>query len=183
MNKFSYQISQDFESPIKNSLFTWTMAHGKYNFEKYDPEFDSRKYLTWDEVRNWLENDRDAHIIVKISAIDHSSFHVYAGNPKEWDSGVIGFVWIDYDKFIQCFGEDSQKSIDQVYEMMNNEIKAFDAYLNGDYYEATVYQDGKATYSCGSFTSKEDAEKWAKENIEKMKENDCGMIQMEFSFI
>lgn len=155
------------------NLCHMSFHHNRLNIGDVDARFDTNQFSGWGEVRKWLKNEKDAAVIVKVSATDHSTFRIYPGEPKdEWDSGIIGFAWVDHSTLNDEFGSDEQKAI----EAINDEIKEYDHYLNDTFYVAFIYDDdavGKPIIdSCGSFSDKEEAEEWAKSTIAVMEEND-----------
>jgi len=177
MSKFNYHVTVDQEpaNPRKmnSNLCHMTLSHKRYDIGDPDQQFNTLDFCGWSEVQEWLKNEKNAFVIVKVSATDHSSFHIYSGEPKDiWDSGSIGFAWMTRKELIENFGGDDQKAIDEAIKAINDEINEYDRYLSGTFYLALIYNEGwEIVDSCGDFDSREEAEEWAKETIKELDEN------------
>lgn len=103
-----------------------------------------------------------------ISKYEHSSVDYFVGQSSGWDYSNMGFVFVTEDSLrkIGC-------SKENIKEIVENEIKTFSKWANGDVYQFTLYDDeGNEEDSMGSIYDLEEIreylpEEWADEDLQQ----------------
>lgn len=102
----------------------------------------------------------DAHyVMLPLGLIDHSGISMYVGSgahscdPGGWDSGQVGWAYIDRKKAIKEWGGKSgrftKRVRKQARECIEAEVEEYDQYLTGDVWGFVIETpDGKDVDSC-----------------------------------
>jgi septum formation topological specificity factor MinE len=100
---------------------------------------------------------------------DHSGICLNtSGFSCRWDSGQVGFIYVEKEKLIKEGLSD--KSDSEILEYLRNEVKTYSQYLEGDVYHYSIEKDETDIDSCGGFYGYEECESEAKliiDSIEK----------------
>ena len=153
-------VCDEFASnPRENGNFShFAMGHKKRELGDKDASFDLDKYSTWDQVEEMLVKERRAFVIVPVSAIDHSSFCMFPGIIRDFDSGQIGFAYATREEVISEFGDDSDESIEKANSIIHGEIEEYSRWYNGEAYGWEIRdEDGETVDSCGGYREENDA--------------------------
>lgn len=76
-------------------------------------------------------------LIYPVTKYQHSMVHYYLGSDEGWDCGVNGFVLVDVKQAEKNLGFISEEDI---VANINNTLKDFTSYANGDVFYVTIYQ-------------------------------------------
>jgi hypothetical protein len=85
----------------------------------------------------------------------------------QWDSGQVGWVFIDEKQWKLMMGEDMDRSEERLNSIIDSDVKTYDHYITGEVYQYTIYEietcdkgheHKSIVESCGSFFSEEDCE-------------------------
>lgn len=98
--------------------------------------------------------ERKGYIVLPLSVYDHSGVKIYIGNKcDKWDSGQIGWYIASKEDIRKWYNVKriTKKILDKVVECMEYEVKTYNAYINGDVYEFTLYHDDEEVDSLGGF--------------------------------
>lgn len=125
--------------------------HRRYKLGDEQPKCDPAEWLAD------FQKDEPSGIILPLYLIDHGgisiSTHAFS---CPWDSGQVGYIVTDLHR-LQTMGFDwkclTPKRRVQVIEMLKAEVKAYDAYLQGDVWGYSILdgQNGECLDSCGGF--------------------------------
>ena len=168
--KLIYEISEVERHNPRNdyNLAKMALCHKKYDLADNGEDFNPSDYNSWDEIKKMLVKERDAAAIVQVSMTDHSGIHIYAGDPQDaFDSGVIGFCYMDKKTIEENYGDLSEKSIERAVSNIKAEIEAYDDYLSGEpSYCVSINNEETGEWVDGcTFDDEEEAEQWAKDYI------------------
>ncbi len=162
-NGFTVRVTPDSE-PL-NPRTEWehlgkmVCFHKRYTLgDKHD--LRSGDFDGWDAVREYLEGEQDAAVVLPLYLMDHSGITM-STNPFgcRWDSGQVGFIYMDHAKVRDEFGG----SVSRATACLEAEVEEYDRYLRGDVYTVTLLDpDGNVVDCVGGFFG-EDA---AKEQVE-----------------
>jgi hypothetical protein len=142
--KYRYEIEQSerFDCPRDyDNVGTMALFHGRYNLPNESLLDDHDDYETWDEMRKELIRVHDVFpsCILPVYMYDHSGLTINTtGFSCSWDSGQIGFIFID-KKTLKEYGWTKKQGI----ETIKSEIDTFDQYSRGDVWDIKIYQDDK----------------------------------------
>src|SRR5580693_6426933 len=128
-NGFTVTISYDPDCPSpredESPGARLALFHRKYTFPN-DADLNPDDYEGWADMAAHLRSDHDALYLMAVYMIDHSGLafrtvEPSAGNPffedpGEWDSGIVGFAWIDAKIWADCRGTEWAGSDDQLAE-------------------------------------------------------------------
>lgn len=137
--KVCYDYSGDIDSPRDwDNLGTMICAHGRYDLG--DRTFNVDAYGGWDEMRE-NEIPRDA-VVIPLWLHDHSGLSLHTGRTCQWDSGQIGFIYVDYATLREEYGVKriTKAIIEKAEKHLMAEIKTYDQYLSGDMYGFRLYE-------------------------------------------
>lgn len=107
---------------------------------------------SWEELEQFLINERGAYIICPLSIYDHSGVTIFIGPPRDqWDSGQVGFVYVTKDDILHEYGEVTPETERRARQVIEGEVETYDRYLRGDVYGYEIYENGKCVDSCWGF--------------------------------
>lgn len=153
------------------------LKSGKKIIIQYDDDAESPRY--WDnlgtivttrlrnysigdeEINEYLEDiekiviDRGAAVTLPLYMYAHSGVAI-STSPFgcRWDSGQIGFIYVDRNKILSEFGWKrlSKGRAKHIIERLDSEVEIYNTYLSGETYGYTVEsEDGSTLYSCWGF--------------------------------
>lgn len=133
-----YLISIDYDwDPVNprewDNFGTMVCFHGKYTLgDKHDLE--SPDYSSWAEVRDAIEVDEGAMVILPLYLYDHSGISMSVGASRgqhaAWDSGQVGFIYCTDGDMVA----NGVKDLAQAEALLRGEVDAYNRYLTGDLY-------------------------------------------------
>ena len=119
----------DAEDPRRwDNMGTMVCFHKRYSLgDKTD--YKSEDYNSWEELEIAIRQNEKTDYILPIYMYDHSGITI-STSPFScpWDSGRIGFIFATKD----AVNASGAKYDESIYQILNSEIKTYDAYLRGD---------------------------------------------------
>lgn len=166
-----YLISIDYDwdpvNPREWSNFgTMVCFHNKYTLgDKHDLE--SPDYSSWAEVRDAIEVDEGALVILPLYLYDHSGISMSVGASRgqhaAWDSGQVGFIYCTDGDMVA----NGIKDLDQAEALLRGEVETYNQFLTGQVYtyrierqstcDSCQHTSAEFEDSCGGWASTEDA--------------------------
>lgn len=134
--KLKIVLDPDPENPREafDHLAKMVCFHGKYDLgDKHDFKDPS-------DFDQWVANHKDEIALIKpMFMLDHSGRTVSTKPFGDiWDSGQIGYIYLEKEKIAKEFGEDlSQERMDQIIE---SEMAEYDYYIRGDVYGYSIVE-------------------------------------------
>ena len=145
--------SENAESPrdedYQDNLGTMLCFHNRYNLgddkdllRKKGFNYDSDNYDSWDEMEKAIKKENDIAIILPLWLHDHSGISMSFGRTCSWDSGQVGFIFIDKETIRKEYNckRISKKLLLKVEEILKSEVKEYDEYLIGNVYDLAEYK-------------------------------------------
>jgi hypothetical protein len=133
-----YLISIDYDWDPSNprewdNFGTMVCFHNKYTLgDKHD--LQSPDYSSWAEVRDAIEVDEGAMVILPLYLYDHSGISMSVGASRgqhaAWDSGQVGFIYCTDGDMVA----NGIKDLAQAEALLRGEVDAYNRYLTGDLY-------------------------------------------------
>jgi hypothetical protein len=144
--KLIISVDEDAESPREwDNLGTMICFHRRYDLgDKHDLKRDNFNSL--EELEEYLVKERKAVIIFQLNLYDHSGISISISNSypynDRWDSSRIGFIYTTKEDIMKWFDTKrvSKEMLKKAEEILKNEVKTYDQYLNGEVYSFVVYQ-------------------------------------------
>lgn len=155
------------ESPREwDNLGTMVCFHKRDSLgDKHD--IDADNFSGWDEMERYLEKELDATIILPLYLYDHSGITMNTkGFSCPWDSGRVGFIYIDKDKIRREYSVKriSPQLRQRVTKYLENEVETYDQYLRGEVYGFSIEDaDGDQLDSCWGYYGDDGIEEATKE--------------------
>lgn len=166
-----YLISIDYDwDPVNprewDNFGTMVCFHGRYTLgDKHGLE--SPDYSSWSEVRDYIEAELGAMVILPLYLYDHSGISMSVGSPRahhaSWDSGQVGFIYCTDGDMVA----NGIKDIDQAEALLRGEVEAYNRFLTGQVYTYRVERQVTCQHcqhttkevldSCGGWDSVDDA--------------------------
>ena len=122
--------------------------------------------LGGDERLEWSSADADqktledmGYVVLPLSVYDHSGVSIYIGGIcDKWDSSQIGWYIASKEKICKEYGVKriSKKLLKKVIDVMTDEVKTYNHYINGEVYGFTLYHNGEEVDSCWGFYDYDD---------------------------
>ena len=161
-SRYNLGDKQSYES---NSSFLFDMLVSVLGDEK---KADDKYY----EIKNNLDNPQSAFelhkgvidflrksmVILPLYLYDHSGLEMstesFIGKAPhaEWDSGQVGWIYIDKDKFEKLYGEFNEENIQTAIKDLAAEADLYSHYIAGENYSLAIFADGEQIESISGFT-------------------------------
>jgi hypothetical protein len=168
MKKYELKVVQD-ESPESprdwDNVTTIVCFHKRYDLgDKQD--YKSSDFNYWDELKEQIETDHKVLMIKPLYMYDHSGITI-STSPFgcQWDSGQIGWVFIEEKQWISMMGEDMDRSEERLLRIIDSEVETYDKYLQGEVYQYKIYEVEECSLGhqhrtlvecCGGYFDEED---------------------------
>lgn len=139
------RIVYDDDSP--NPRTEWdnfgTMAafHRRYNLGDKDHGIRSEDFSGWAEMREYIEKELDAPVILPLYLYDHSGLRISTGDFGDpWDSGQVGFIFATRAQLEKEYGKKklTKKILDRARKVLEGEVETYDDFLSGQVYGFVV---------------------------------------------
>ncbi len=143
MKKYELEIKQD-NSPDNprewDNVTTMICFHRRYDLGD-EHDYKSSDFEGWEEMKQQIETDYNVLMIKPLYMYDHSGITI-STSPFgcQWDSGQIGWVFIEEKQWIQMMGEDMDRSEDRLDRIIEGDVKTYDKYITGEVYGYEVYE-------------------------------------------
>lgn len=112
-----------------------------------DKQLSPNDFDCWEQVGNYLVEECDAKVILPLYLYDHSGITMSVGSFNDrWDSGQVGFIYVDRATCIREFGE--KFSVDKIEEILKDEVKEYDYYLTGQVYWYRIFEKEECVETC-----------------------------------
>jgi hypothetical protein len=142
-----------------DNLGTMICFHRRYDLgdkHSYNPS----DFSSWEELEERIKEDYQVIAILPLYLYDHSGITI-STSPFNcpWDSGQIGFIFIDREKKNKILGK-KRLSKEEAIKALESEVKIYDHYLTGNVYRYIVerieicnlgHEHRTTEYSCGGF--------------------------------
>ena len=111
--------------------------HNRYNLGDAHPTINKDDFDSWDALRKYLIKEKGAVVILPLRIYDHSGISIsttgeYPYSDK-WDSAQVGFIYTTKEKIKEMAG-DKTPTKEKLVEYLNDEVKIYNQYLNGEVY-------------------------------------------------
>lgn len=189
MKTYQLEIEQD-EYPLNprtewDNVTTMICFHKRYNLGD-EHDYNTNDFSGWDEMKKQIEYDYNVFSIKPLYLYDHSGITI-STSPFScgWDSGRIGFVFIEEKQWKTMMGDDMDKSEERLERIIDGEVETYDTYLRGDVYQYKVYEVETCSLghkhktlveSCGSYFSEEDCRSEGEGVIESLLERNKNLV-------
>jgi hypothetical protein len=181
MKKYELKIEHD-DDPMDprtdwDNVTTIICFHNRYDLgDKTD--YKSSQFDGWDELKEQIESDYKVLMIKPLFMYDHSGITISTSPFScRWDSGQIGWVFIDEKQMKSMCGKDYDRSEETLSKMIEADIETYDKYVTGQVYRYTIYEIETCSLGhthknvvecCGSFFDEELAEKEGQEVLRSL---------------
>ena len=82
-----------------------------------------------------LANDMKGMVMLPLYLYDHSGITMNTGGFScPWDSGQAGWIYADYDKVKENYGEVTPETLERAKSLLQSEVEEYDHYLTGQCY-------------------------------------------------
>lgn len=153
VGKYIVKVIQD-EDPINprmewDNLCTMICFHRRYNL-------GDKHNHTPETIADMLEWNKKTIFYRPLYLYDHSGITIStAPFSCRWDSGQVGWIYVERDKFLKEFGfkKMTKKAKERLEELFVGETKVYDDYLTGNVYGFVVEEPESETCvdSCWGF--------------------------------
>jgi hypothetical protein len=142
MKKYEIKIVQDTDPDNPrhdDNVSRMICFHKRYELgDRHD--FISERYGSWDELKDEIMKDSSILMIKPLYMYEHSGITI-STSPFgcQWDSGQIGWVFIDEEHLKSICGE-GEYSNEEIEEWIKGEVETYDKYLSGDVWIYQIYE-------------------------------------------
>ncbi len=181
MKKYVLEIEQD-ENDYNprtewDNITTMICFHRRYNLgDKHNYKFDD--FDSWEEMKEQIVLEYKVLMIKPLYLYDHSGITI-STKPFgcQWDSGQVGWVFIDEKQLEKMCGKDFDRSETKLDSIIENEVDTYDKYLTGEVYRYEVYEVETCSLghehrnlveSCGGYFGEEECESEGKSVIQHL---------------
>lgn len=161
--RFELEVEHD-DDPMNprtdwDNFTTMICSHRRYSIgDKHD--YKSENFDSWEEMKEQILLDFKVLLIKPLYMYDHSGITIKTSSFScQWDSGQIGWVFIDEKQWKSLHGE-VEVTEDKLDSILESEVKVYDEYLTGNVYQYTIYEINtcdlghehkSVVESCGSY--------------------------------
>ncbi len=151
MKRFELNVERD-EDPMNprtdwDNITTMICIHNRYNLGDKHNYKSSDFYCS--DLKEQIESDYKVLMIKPLYLYDHSGITISTSPFScHWDSGRIGWVFIDEKRWKLMMGEDMDRSEERLSEIINSDVKTYDEYLTGEVYQYKVYEIETCNLGC-----------------------------------
>lgn len=139
------KIYQDecIDSPREwDNLGKMVLSHKRYNLpNELNIDLESRG-CDLEQLKQFLQIEHKARVLFIVKGYDHSGLNISVSNEYPfndyWDSGILGFIIAREEDILKEFGDLSPITLKKVEEILKQEVKLYNQYLNGDVYSYTI---------------------------------------------
>jgi hypothetical protein len=179
---YSYKIleqANEWNPREWSNITTLYCKHRNYRLGDHQikGDFDSYQELK----QSIVGDDQDVILTKPLFFYDHGSIGLETSRSCKWDSGSVGILVVKKKDVIENLGNDY--TIEQINEVIKQELKSYNSYLNGDI-ESYEYRisgtDGYEDRSEMFFESEEEAKKACLIELARLNEeenNRCDLIE------
>jgi len=130
---------------IYDNLGTMVCEHKRYDLGDHKITLDPHSFESWNEIEDYLKSEYKAKIILPLYLYDHSGITI-STSPFQcaWDSGQVGFIFIDQDTCVKEFGEDYSR--EKIVNLLKGEVEEYDAYLRGEMYGYRILEKARCPH-------------------------------------
>lgn len=165
----------DEQPKIKASQYWW--------HQMYDMHHNIPDELSTEHVANWVHKH---HCVLPVYLFDHGGITLSTGRFNcPWDSGQVGFIYVSLEKARKWLGVNLKWNDlyeptgttfhQQCEEMLREEVKAYNQYLQGEVYGYTIEdEDGNQMDSCWGFYEEDYCLTEAKAEVDRLSERLAG---------
>ncbi len=165
--EYRYEIEQSedvWESPRDwCTVGTMALFHNRYKLPNESIVKNRYDYNTWEDMEEFIMRRHDVEYacILPVYMYDHVGVTINTtGFSCGWDSGKIGFVFIDNDT-LKANGWTEEQGV----EAIRREVSIYDQYLRGDVYDILIYEGDKLIETYSNYYDYDYAESEAEELI------------------
>jgi hypothetical protein len=147
-----------------DNFTTMICSHRRYSIGD-EHNYKSENFDSWEEMKEQILLDFKVLLIKPLYMYDHSGITIKTSSfDCRWDSGQIGWVFIDEKQWKSLYGE-VEVTEDKLDSILESEVKVYDEYLTGNVYQYTIYEINtcdlghehkSVVESCGSFYDEND---------------------------
>jgi len=121
--------------------------HKRYNLGDRREKFDWEEFDSWYDVKEFIRMEYKAEVILPLYLYDHSGITI-STKPFQcgWDSGQVGFIYIDPEMNINNAGKPFSK--EQLEEDLRAEVELYDMYLRGEVYWYKILEKQRPSKEC-----------------------------------
>lgn len=133
---------------IKNGDVITNLVDTLFNGDEDAYQVEHDKYTNTNDLFKGLSKiaKKQGKLIYPVTKYEHSQVKYYLGVDPGWDSGVVGFVLVDLKQFKKNYSVNSNAEIE---DYLDNWLKEYTDYANGDIYLAVTYQlNSKCEVEC-----------------------------------
>jgi hypothetical protein len=124
---------------------TMVCQHMHYNLGDHKIKLDLHNFESCDEIEECLKSEYNAEIILPLYLYDHSGITI-STSPFQcsWDSGQVGFIFVDHETCVKEFGEDYSR--EKIIDILKCEVEEYDAYLRGEMYGYRILEKARCPH-------------------------------------
>jgi hypothetical protein len=112
-----------------------------------DEQLNENDFDCWEQVGNYLTEERDAKVILPLYLYDHSGITMSTRSFNDrWDSGMVGFIYVDRATCVKEFGE--KFDVAKIEQELREEIEEYDDYLTGQVYWFRIFEKQEYVETC-----------------------------------
>jgi hypothetical protein len=117
----------------------------------------------WDELRDYLEKERNAINITPLYLYDHGGITMKTGRfGCPWDSGQVGFIFTTKE----MIDKEGIKP-ERIQDILEGEVEVYNQFIEGDVWDVVIKDDeGGFVDQCGGFYGYSYAEEEAQRMVE-----------------
>lgn len=140
------------DEDAQNPRTEWENAGTMVCFHNRMTLGDKHSFSCIDDFQNFIDEEYPP-VVLPLFLMDHSGLSIRTrAFSCPWDSGQVGWIYIDNAKFKQEFGSATRENIAKAVKLLEAEVSTYNDYLGGNVWGFIKYDDQKNVIdSCFGF--------------------------------
>lgn len=122
--------------------------------------FSGCDVLEWEDAQEDKATlEKKGYVVLPLAVYDHSGVRMYIGGKCDvWDSGQIGWYIASKEDIRKEYSVKriTKKLLERAKKLMESEVDTYNAYINGQVFEFTLYHNDEEVDSLGGFYEDDD---------------------------
>lgn len=151
---FKIEIVRDeyAENPREDFNFATTICMFKKGQHWHSDNIAEQLFFDLEDLREYIEENNCIYLPIYENSDRYDSISVNSSpDPSDWDTGMIGAIFMTPDEVQKAFGKPLEECREEVLATFQSEISTYDAWMSGEVYGYEIKKDDTFLICCSGF--------------------------------